>query len=104
MFVSKFSVSPCGVFCPKFSFFSQILPESIKQNDNDKSHIYIERLFPDKKELRSTSFYNRPMQTTKEKLLKILGVNKKTDLSKSMVFEKDEINKAGAGGSGSNPD
>ena len=74
------------------------------QNENNGSHIFIERFFPDKKELRSTSFYNRPMQTTKEKLLKILGVNKKTDLSKSIISEKNEINKAGAGGSGSNPD
>ena len=74
------------------------------QNDNDKSHIYIERLFPDKKELRSTSFYNLPKQTTKEKLFKILRMNKKTDLSKSTIFDKDEINKASAGGSGSNPD
>ena len=74
------------------------------QNENDKSHIFIERLFPDKKELRSTSYYNLPKPTTKEKLLKILRMNKKTDLSKCLISEKDEINKAGAGGSGSNPD
>ena len=64
------------------------------KDGNKDSSIFIERLFPGKKELRSTAFYNHPTLMTKEKLLNILKMNSKSDLSNAVFSGKVEIEKA----------
>lgn len=59
--------------------------------NNNATDIFIERIFPGSKELRSATRYKKPKHITKEKFIKILGMNEKTDVSNAVYIEKKKL-------------
>jgi hypothetical protein len=68
------------------------------------STVYHESLLPKKKVLQSHTMYKKALPLTKETFFNILKSNKKNDISKAVLIDKEEIKKARTNSTGGNPD